>query len=164
MQAFPVQVKPVWAKPAQEKPFLGKKAPKEGNLGRHLVGRAPCRCVANVPKQRRFSRWQGRCAGMLRVGFAYNFLLGSKTYILVCWAFHLRKPCDVGTHISQRDQNCAFIRLECARIRFADLPPKGVGTVHHRMAFFCTHGTKSIPSLGTQHHQAQQNSIVTHKL
>ena len=41
MQAFPVQVKPVWAKPAQEKPFLGKKAPKAGNLGRYLAGQAP---------------------------------------------------------------------------------------------------------------------------
>lgn len=40
MQAFPVQVKPVWAKPAQEKPFLGKKAPKAGNLGRYLAGQA----------------------------------------------------------------------------------------------------------------------------
>ena len=40
MQAFPVQVKPVWAKPAQEKPFLSKKAPKAGNLGRYLAGQA----------------------------------------------------------------------------------------------------------------------------
>ena len=40
MQAFPVQVKPVWKKPAQEKPFLGKKASKMGNLGRYMAGRA----------------------------------------------------------------------------------------------------------------------------
>ena len=33
-------MKPVWAKPAQEKPFLGKKAPKAGNLGRYMAGRA----------------------------------------------------------------------------------------------------------------------------
>ena len=109
MQAFPVQVKPVWAKPAQEKPFLGKKAPKAGNLGRYLAGQALCRCGANAPKQACFSRRRGRCAGMLRVGFAYNFLLGSKTYILVCWAFHLREPSDIGIHISQRNQSCAFI-------------------------------------------------------
>ena len=33
MQAFPVQVKPVWAKPAQEKPFFGKKKfPKSGGF------------------------------------------------------------------------------------------------------------------------------------
>lgn len=33
MQAFPVQVKPVWAKPAQEKPFFGKKkSPKSGDF------------------------------------------------------------------------------------------------------------------------------------
>ena len=46
MQAFPVQVKPVWKKPAQEKPFLGKKAPKAGNLGWYMAGRAsvPMRC------------------------------------------------------------------------------------------------------------------------
>ena len=101
MQAFPVQVKPVWAKPAQEKPFLDKKAPKAGDLGRYLAGQAPRRCGLNAPKQGRFSRRQGRCAGMLRGGFAYNFLLGSKTYILVCWAFHLREPSDIGIHISQ---------------------------------------------------------------
>ena len=46
-------------------------------------------------------RLQGRCAGMLRVGFAYNFLPESKTYILVHWAFPVRKPCDVSTRISQ---------------------------------------------------------------
>ena len=33
MQTFPVQVKPVWAKPAQEKPFLGKKAQRQGIWG-----------------------------------------------------------------------------------------------------------------------------------
>ena len=33
--------------------------------------------------------------------FAYNFLLESKTYILVRRAFHLREPCDVGICISQ---------------------------------------------------------------
>ena len=52
------------------------------------------------------------------------------------------------------------------RISFADLPPKlppkGVGTVHHRMAFFCTHGTKSVLILGTQYHQTQQ--AVTKKM
>ena len=104
---------------------------------------------------------------MLRVGFAYNFLLGSKTYILVCWAFHLREPSDIGIHISQWNQSCAFIWSVRMRICLADLPPqlppKGVGTVHHRMAFFCTHGTKPILSLGTQYHQTQQNSTLTHK-
>lgn len=33
-------MKPVWEKPAQEKPFLGKKAPKAGNLGWYMAGRA----------------------------------------------------------------------------------------------------------------------------
>ena len=37
---------------------------KAGNLGRYLAGQAPCRCVANVPKQRRFSRRQRRCEEM----------------------------------------------------------------------------------------------------
>ena len=40
VQAFPVQVKTVRATPAQEKPFLGKKALKMGNLGRYMAGRA----------------------------------------------------------------------------------------------------------------------------
>ena len=34
-------------------------------------------------------------------GFAYNFCIESKTLLLVRGAFHLREPCDVGTHISQ---------------------------------------------------------------
>jgi hypothetical protein len=54
------------------------------------------------------------------------------------------------------------------RIRLAilppKLPPKGFGTGQHDVALFCTHGTKPILSLGTQYHQTQQNSIVTHKL
>ena len=99
-------------------------------------------------------------------GGAYNFLLGSKTYILVCWAFHLREPSDIGIHISQWNQSCAFILLVRMRICLADLPPKlppkGVGTVHHRIAPFCTHETKPVLSLGTQHHQIQQNRTVTH--
>ena len=33
-------MKPVWEKPAQEKPFLGKKAPKAGNVGWYMAGRA----------------------------------------------------------------------------------------------------------------------------
>ena len=41
--------------------------------------------------------------------------------------------------------------------------PKGFETVQHGAAPFCTHGTKSIPSLGTQHHQTQQNRTVTNK-
>ena len=87
MQAFPVQVKPVRATPAQEKPFLDKKAPKAGNLERYLAGHAPCRCGLNAPKQGRFSRRQGRCAGMVWSGIEYNFSIESKTYILVRWAF-----------------------------------------------------------------------------
>ena len=104
---------------------------------------------------------------MMRVGFVYNFLLGSKTYILVCWAFHLREPSDIGIHISQWNQSCAFIWLVRMRICLADLPPKlppkGFGTGQHDAALFCTHGTKPILSLGTQYHQAQQNSTLTHK-
>ena len=53
------------------------------------------------------------------------------------------------------------------RICLADLPPKlppkGLGTGQHRIAPFCTHGTKPILSLGTQYHQTQQNSTLTHK-
>ena len=45
MQAFPVQVKPVWAKPAQEKPFLGKSL-KCGEFGAVFgwTATAPTRC------------------------------------------------------------------------------------------------------------------------
>ena len=74
---------------------------KAGNLGRYLAGRVPRRCDVNAPKQGRFSRQQGRCAGMAWSGFAYNFCIESKTLLLVRGAFHLREPCDVGTHISQ---------------------------------------------------------------
>lgn len=48
------------------KAVLGQKAPKAGNLGRYMAGRAPCRCGANAPRQGRFSRRQGRCAGVPR--------------------------------------------------------------------------------------------------
>ena len=65
------------------------------------LDRVPRRCGANAPKQGRFSRRQRQCAGTLWVGFAYNFLLESKISSLVRGAFHLREPCDVGTHISQ---------------------------------------------------------------
>ena len=54
-----------------------------------------------------------------------------------------------------------------ARIRLAilppKLPPKGFGTGQYSVAPLCTHGTKSVLSLGTQYHQTQQNSTVMHK-
>ena len=45
MRAFPVQVKPVWAKPAQEKPFLGKSL-KDGEFGAVFgwTSTTPMRC------------------------------------------------------------------------------------------------------------------------
>ena len=43
---------------------------------------------------------RGSVRGLLGVVLAYNFLLESKTYILVRWAFHLREPCDVGIRTS----------------------------------------------------------------
>ena len=147
--------------------WWNKKSLESGDFGRYLAGWVPCRHVVNAPKQGHFSRRQGRCARMAWSGFAYNFLLEDKTYILILWAFHLREPCDVGICISQWNQSCAFIWAVLVRIRLADLPPKlppkGVGTGQHDAALFCTHGTKSISRLGTQHHQAQQNSTVTHK-
>ena len=110
---------------------------------------------------------RGGVWGCCGVVLSYNFLPESKTYIPVRWAFHLREPSDIGIHISQWNQSCAFIWAVRIRIRLAilppKLPPKEVGTVHHRMAFFCTHGTKTILSLGTQYHQTQQNSTLTHK-
>ena len=102
MQAFPVQVKPVWARPAQEKPFLGKKAPKAGNLGRYLAGQAPANAVRTRPNR-------GGVRGLCGAVLAYNFLPESKTYIPVRWAFPVREPRDIGIHISQWNQSCAFI-------------------------------------------------------
>ena len=59
---------------------------------------------------RRVSRgYRGIVRGLRGAVLAYNFLLGSKTYILVCWAFHLREPSDIGIRISQWNQSCAFI-------------------------------------------------------
>ena len=161
---------PVQENPVQVNAFVVKqKNPrKAGNLGRYLAGRVPRRCGANAPKQRRFSRRQGRCAGMVQVGFAYNFLPEGKIYILVRWTFHLREPFYVGICIFQWNQSCAFICAVRVRTLLADLPPKlppkGFGTGQHRIAPFCTHGTKSVLSLGTQYHQTQQNSTLTHKL
>ena len=147
--------------------WWNKKSLESGDFGRYLAGWVPCRHVVNAPKQGHFSRRQGRCARMAWSGFAYNFLLEDKTYILILWAFHLREPCDVGICISQWNQSCAFIWLECARIHFADLPPKlppkGFGTSQHHAAPLCTHGTKPILNLGTQYHKTQQNNTLTHK-
>ena len=110
---------------------------------------------------------RGGVWGCCGVVLSYNFLPESKTYIPVRWAFPVREPRDIGIRISQWNKNCAFIWLECARIRFEDLPPKlppkGLGTGQHDAALFCTHGTKPILSLGTQYHQTQQNSTLTHK-
>ena len=44
---------------------------------------------------------RGGVRGLCEVVLAYNFLLENKTYILVRRTFHLRKPCDVSTRISQ---------------------------------------------------------------
>ena len=84
VRAFPVQVKPVWAKPAQEKPFLGKSL-KCGEFGAVL----PRRCDANAPNRGVSRGDRGGVWGCCGVGFAYNFLLESKTYILIFWAFPL---------------------------------------------------------------------------
>ena len=116
--------------------------------------------------------WAGtaptQCARMVWKWFSYNFLLESKTYILARWAFPAWELCDTGICFSQWDKSCAFIWALRVRIRLADLPPKlppkGFGTVQHCVAPFCTHGTKSISSLGTQYHQTQQNNTITHKL
>ena len=147
--------------------WWNKKSLESGDFGRYLAGWVPCRHVVNAPKQGHFSRRQGRCARMAWSGFAYNFLLEDKTYILILWAFHLREPCDVGICISQWNQSCAFIWEVLVRIRLADLPPKlppkEVGTGQHHAALLCTHGTKSILSLGTQYNKTQQNSTLTHK-
>ena len=45
--------------------------------------------------------------------------------------------------------------------RKTKLPTKGLGTGRSHAAFLCTHGTKSVLSLGTQHHKAQQKLVET---
>ena len=100
---------------------------------------------------------------------AYNFLLENKTYILVRRAFHLREPCDVGICISQYETKAAHLFERCESESVSPIcpqncPQKGLERVSTMQPPFCTHGTKSVLSLGTQHHQAQQNNIVTHKL
>ena len=51
----------------------------------------------------------GGVRGWRGVVLVYNFLPESKTYILVRWAFPVRKPRDVGIRIFQWNQSCAFI-------------------------------------------------------
>ena len=99
MQAFPVQAKPVRAKPAQEKPFLGKSL-RSGEFGAvySWTSIAPMRLW--MRPNRGVSRGnRGGVRGCCGVGFAYNFLLESKTYILIFWAFPLWEPGDVGMSI-----------------------------------------------------------------
>ena len=45
--------------------------------------------------------------------------------------------------------------------RKTNLPTKGLGTGRYHAAFLCTHGTKSVLSLGTQHHKTQQKLVET---
>ena len=40
-------------------------------------------------------------------------------------------------------------------------PPKEFGTGRYHAVFLCTHGTKSVLSLGTQHHKTQQKLVET---
>ena len=87
MQTFPVQVKPVRAKPAQEKSFLGKKAPKAEIWGGIWLDRHCADAVRTRPNRGVSRGDRGDVRGLCEAVLAYNFLLGSKTYILVCWAF-----------------------------------------------------------------------------
>ena len=151
------------------KAVLGQKSPKGREFG-VVYGWAGIGADAlRTRPNRGISRGDtGGVWGCCGVVLSYNFLPESKTYILVRWAFHLREPSDIGIHISQWNQSCAFILLVRMRICLADLhpklPPKGVGTGQHRIAPFCTHGTKAVSPFGTQYHQTQQNNIPTHKL
>lgn len=42
-----------------------------------------------------------------------------------------------------------------------NLPPKGFGTGRYHAAYLCTHGTKSVLSLVTQHYKTQQKLVET---
>ena len=92
------------------KAVLGQKSPKGREFGavygRAGIGADALRTRANRGISRGdrggVRRWRG-------VVLAYNFLLEGKTYIRIRRAFHLREPCDIGIHISQWNQSCAFI-------------------------------------------------------
>lgn len=43
--------------------------------------------------------------------------------------------------------------------RKTNLPPKGFGAGRYHAAFLCTHGTKSVLSLVTQHHKTDKSSL-----
>mgnify|MGYP006972164474 CR=1 FL=1 len=99
---------------------------------------------------------------------AYNLIPESRSYYLYRKALPLREPQEICAHnktkaaqINERWGKIPF--LNNSSILPPKLPPKGFETVQHGAALLCTHGTKSIPSLGTQHHQTQQNRTVTHK-
>ena len=101
MQAFPVQVKPVWAKPAQEKPFLGKSL-KDGEFGAVYgwagIGADALRTRPNRGISRGDRGGVRECRGVVLV---YNFLLEGKTYIRIRRAFHWQEPSDARIHVSQ---------------------------------------------------------------
>lgn len=42
-----------------------------------------------------------------------------------------------------------------------NLPPKGFGTGRYHAAYLCTHGTKFVLILGTQHNKTQQKLVET---
>ena len=132
MQAFPVQVKPVWAKPAQEKPFMGKKAPKARNLGRYLAGWAPRADAARTRPNRGVSRGdRGGVRGWCRVGLRttscwrvkliYGFvgLFTGKNSVMLVFMFlnetkaaHLFERCEPESVLQICPQNCPQKGLE----------------------------------------------------
>jgi len=57
--------------------------------------------VRTRPNRRVSRGYRGIVRGLRGAVLAYNFLLESKTYIPVRWAFPAREPRDVGISISQ---------------------------------------------------------------
>ena len=84
------------------KAVLGQKSLKDGEFGAVYGWAGIGTDAARTRPNRGVSRGdRGDVRGLCEVVLAYNFLLEDKTYILVRRAFHLRKPCDVSTRISQ---------------------------------------------------------------
>ena len=87
-----------------------KKSPESGNFGAVFDWASNHADEVQTCQNRGVSRGdRGGVRGWRGVVLAYNFLLKSKTYILVRWAFPAREPFDAGIHISQWNQSCAFI-------------------------------------------------------
>ena len=84
------------------KAVLGQKASEAGNLGRYLAGPSTAPMLCECAQTGAFLAVTGAvCGDCCGVVLAYNFLLESKIYILILWAFPAWELCDTGICFSQ---------------------------------------------------------------